>query len=371
MEKLVIEQAFWNGKRVAVTGHTGFKGSWLCHWLKQMGCEVLGYSLNPPSEPNMFEVARVGDGMNHVHGDIRDGDKLKATISDFEPDIIFHMAAQALVRYSYDEPEETFSTNVMGSLNLLEAIRSTPSVKAAVYITTDKCYENKEWLWPYRENEPLGGKDPYSASKACAEILAGSYVHSYFSDDKAPRIATVRAGNVIGGGDWGLDRLVPDMMRSFSKGEKVTIRNPVAIRPWQHVLEALSGYLLLAEKLCSEGGSDFIGPYNIGPNHESDAAVLDVVCMSCKFWGEGAEYQAMAVPDGPHEARYLRLDNSKAQARLGWRPRWSLADSLRHTVEWYRCYYGGGEINALMDRQIKLISDASQPLLDLPKTGGK
>lgn len=352
-------KTFWRGKKVLVTGHTGFKGSWLCHWLKQLGCEVQGISLDPPSSPSLFEVAKIRDGMTHIHGDIRDGDFLKSTIADLQPDIIFHMAAQALVRYSYDNPHETFATNVLGSLNLLEAVRNTPSVKSVVYITTDKCYDNQEWIWPYRENEPLGGKDPYSASKACAEILAASYTHSFLSVENGARMATARAGNVIGGGDWGLDRLVPDMMRAFANGETVTIRNPVAIRPWQHVLEALSGYLLLAEKLYTDNGSDFVGPYNIGPDQSGDATVLNVVNSACNYWGKDAKFEAMKAPDGPHEARYLRLDNSKAKSVLGWQPSWSLEQTLQQTVAWYSHFYEDNDPRDLMTQQISQLLDGS------------
>ena len=361
MESMVVSEEFWKGQRVLVTGHTGFKGSWLSHWLKNMGAHVLGLSLEPQTDPSLFHTAGIEKGMDHVIGNIRDGELVKKIVREFQPEMVFHLAAQALVRYSYDEPEETFGTNVMGSLNILQAIGETPGVKAMVFVTTDKCYDNKEWIWPYRENEPLGGKDPYSASKACAEILAASYAHSFFQDATAPNLATARAGNVIGGGDWSLDRLLPDAMRAFSAGKTVQIRNPVSVRPWQHVLDALSGYLVLAQKLAGPDGKSFAGAYNFGPDQSSDASVLDVVSLASKSWGGDAAYVSDKAPSGPYEATYLRLDSSKAREKLQWVPRWGLQEAIAKTVQWHKAFQEGRDIPQLMDEQISQISSIKAP----------
>ena len=291
VEGLEVSDNFWRGKRVFMTGHTGFKGSWLSLWLQSMGAQVVGYALAPPTNPSLFEVAEVGKGMTSIIGDIRDLEKLRAVFTEHKPDIVIHMAAQPLVRYSYIEPVETYATNVMGTVNLLEAVRSTPSVKAVVNITSDKCYENREWVWGYRENEAMGGYDPYSSSKGCAELVASAYRNSYFHPDKYQQhgvaIASARAGNVIGGGDWAGDRLIPDILRAIVLGEPVHIRSPHAIRPWQHVLEPLSGYLQLAQKLYTDGTAYAEG-WNFGPNEEDAKPVQWIVEKLTESWGEGS-----------------------------------------------------------------------------------
>ena len=350
-----MNQEFWRGKRVLLTGHTGFKGSWLSLWLQSMDAQVVGYALAPPTNPSLFEVAEVGKGMTSIIGDIRDLDKLRSVFAEHKPEIVIHMAAQPLVRYSYIEPVETYSTNVMGTVNLIEAVRSTPSVKAVVNITSDKCYENREWEWGYRENEAMGGFDPYSSSKGCAELVASAYRNSYFHPEKYHQhgvaIASARAGNVIGGGDWAGDRLIPDILRAITEGKPVNIRNPHAIRPWQHVLEPLSGYLQLAQKLYEEGAAYAEG-WNFGPNDEDAKPVQWIVEKLTQSWGEGASW----VLDGgnhPHEAHYLKLDCSKAKSRLDWHPRWHLDESLSKIVDWYRAYQDGKDMRALSLSQIK------------------
>lgn len=351
MEGLVVDPAFWAGKRVFVTGHTGFKGAWLAHWLKTLGAEVTGYALAPPTEPNLFTAADIVAGIKHVVGDLRDAGTLKTSLTEARPEIVLHLAAQPLVRYSYEAPEETFAINVMGSLNLLEAIRACDSVTAVVGVTTDKCYENREWHWGYRENEPLGGHDPYSASKACTEILLACYRRSFLSDRLS--LASARAGNVIGGGDWGVDRLVPDMMRSFAAREEVLIRNPSAIRPWQHVLDALSGYLCLAEKLAGPEGRCFAQAWNFGPGTDSEVTVADLARRLQGLWGAGARLQLADRKSGPHEATFLKLDSAKARAELGWAPRWGVDQALQATAEWYRAHAAGaGDLTDLMTAQI-------------------
>lgn len=345
---------FWRGKRVLLTGHTGFKGSWLSLWLQSMGVQVIGYALAPPSNPSLFEVAGVAKGMTSIVGDIRDLAHLRAVFAEHQPEIVIHMAAQALVRYSYVKPVETYSTNVMGTVNLLEAVRLTPGVKAVVNVTSDKCYENKEWVWGYRENEAMGGFDPYSNSKGCAELVASAYRSSFFHPDNhhehGVALASARAGNVIGGGDWAEDRLIPDILRAITEGHSVNIRNPHATRPWQHVLEPLSGYLLLAQKLYEEG-PDFAGGWNFGPNDEDARPVQWIVEQLTKSWGEGASW-ALDGGNHPHEAHYLKLDCSKARAQLGWHPRWHLDETLGKIVEWHRAYRDEKNMREVTLRQI-------------------
>lgn len=328
--------AFWRGKKVFLTGHTGFKGGWLSLWLQSLGAEVTGYSLNPPTTPNLFLEANVADGMTSLIGDIRNYDSLHKAISGAQPEIIFHMAAQPLVRASYQNPVETYETNVMGTVNLLESVRHLGGIRAVVNITTDKCYENREWLWGYRENEAMGGYDPYSNSKGCAELVSSAYRSSFFNSSDYEKhgvaLATARAGNVIGGGDWAVDRLIPDIFRSFSLNELVRIRNPNAVRPWQHVLEPLRGYLLLAEQLYS-CGSQYAEGWNFGPNQSDAATVSVVVSKMAKLWGAGADWTA-DEGSHPHEANYLRLDISKARDRLNWQPILNLDNSLELSVSW-------------------------------------
>jgi CDP-glucose 4,6-dehydratase len=360
VEGVEVNAAFWKGKRVLMTGHTGFKGSWLSLWLQSMGAQVVGYALAPPTNPSLFEVAEVGKGMISIIGDIRDLEHLRKVFTEHQPEIVIHMAAQPLVRYSYIEPVETYSTNVMGTVNLLEAVRSAGCVKAVVNVTTDKCYENREWAWGYRENEAMGGYDPYSSSKGCAELVTAAYRNSYFHPEKyqmhGVAIASGRAGNVIGGGDWAEDRLIPDIMRAITEGRPVRIRNPHAIRPWQHVLEPLSGYLVLAQRLYQEGGAYAEG-WNFGPNDEDAKPVQWIVEKLTQSWGEGASW-VLDAGDHPHEAHYLKLDCSKAKARLDWHPRWHLEDALGAIVDWHRAYRNGEEMQSQTLKQIQQYVDA-------------
>jgi CDP-glucose 4,6-dehydratase len=354
VEGVVVNSAFWKDKRVLLTGHTGFKGGWLSLWMQSMDAQVMGYALAPPTNPSLFEVAEVGKGMTSIIGDIRDLAHLRKAFAEHKPEIVIHMAAQPLVRYSYIEPVETYSTNVMGTVNLLEAVRGTDSVRAVVNVTSDKCYENREWVWGYRENEAMGGYDPYSNSKGCAELVTAAYRNSYFHPDKYKEhgvaIATGRAGNVIGGGDWADDRLIPDIMRAITDGRPVNIRNPHAIRPWQHVLEPLSGYLVLAQKLYEEGAA-FAEGWNFGPNDEDAKPVQWIVEKLTKAWGEGASW-ALDGGDHPHEAHYLKLDCSKAKARLDWQPRWHLDEALAAIIDWHRAYRDGKDMREVTVRQI-------------------
>jgi CDP-glucose 4,6-dehydratase len=352
---MVTHQNFWQSKKVLVTGHTGFKGSWLSLWLQRKGADVTGLSLEPPTNPGLFVKASVAEQMNSIIGDIRDLALVKKVFLKTQPEIVIHMAAQPLVRYSYLEPVETYATNVMGTLHVLEGIRSISSVRSAVMITTDKCYENKEWLWGYRENELMGGYDPYSSSKGCAELLIASYRNSYFPNSHYPQhrtaIASARAGNVIGGGDWADDRLIPDMIKAFSSHKKANIRNPNAIRPWQHVLEPLSGYLQLAEKLYTEGCT-FAEAWNFGPKPEDAKPVEWIVKKIAGQWGDNADW---LVDEGehPHEAHYLKLDCSKANERLHWFPQWSLAEALTKIVEWHKSDLANKNLKQVTLEQIK------------------
>ena len=333
---MTVNPDFWREKRVFLTGHTGFKGSWLSLWLQSMGAQVHGLALEPPTSPNLFTVAQVAAGMaSHTIGDIRSFAAVQQAMQVARPDIVIHMAAQPLVRLSYAEPVETYATNVMGTVHVLESARHTPGIKAVVVVTTDKCYENKEWAWGYRENEPMGGHDPYSNSKGCAELVTSAYRNS-FLQSSGIAVASARAGNVIGGGDWAADRLVPDILRAFEQNKPVIIRNPNATRPWQHVLEPLSGYLTLAEHLYTEGQA-FAEGWNFGPQDDDAKPVQWIVEHMVNNWGNGARWQQDAGIH-PHEANYLKLDISKAKARLGWQPRWSLALTLKKIASWHHAY---------------------------------
>ena len=355
---------FWTGKTVLITGHTGFKGSWLSLWLQSLGAKVIGYSLPAPTQPNLFDVANVAEGMTSVIGDVRDLEHFQAVMKQYQPEIVFHMAAQPLVRYSYQNPVETYATNVMGTVNVLEAARHTESVRSVVVITTDKCYENREWSWGYRENEPMGGKDPYSSSKGCAELVVSAYRDSYFSakdfDRHRVALASARAGNVIGGGDWALDRLIPDIMRAIQENRPVLIRSPRAIRPWQHVLEPLSGYLCLAEHLWHHG-PEYAEGWNFGPSDEDAKPVAWIVDRLTKLWGEGASWE-VDLGSHPHEATYLKLDCSKAKAKLGWTPRTSLATALDWIVEFYQAYQAHQNMREVTESQILRFQAIESPV---------
>lgn len=338
----------WRGRRVLVTGHTGFKGSWLSLWLHALGAEVTGFALPPPSEPSLFAAARIDELIAHHEGDVRDMTALRAAVEASRPEVIFHLAAQPLVRLSYREPVETYATNVMGTVHLLEAARRAPDVKAIVCVTSDKCYENREWAWPYRENDPMGGHDPYSSSKGCAELVAAAWRSSFFAN--GPGLATVRAGNVIGGGDWATDRLVPDLVRAFEAGAAPLIRSPDAVRPWQHVLEALGGYLQIAERLLA-GERQFADAWNFGPSDDDTQPVSWIVERMRAAWG-GAPQPQTDRGSRVHEAGLLRLDCSKARAALGWRPALNLEQALDWIVEWHKAVGGGEDARAITLKQI-------------------
>lgn len=345
-----LNPVFWRGKRVFLTGHTGFKGSWMSLWLQSMGAEVHGLALAPPTTPALFNEARVAQGMHSALGDIRDYTTVQKAMSAAKPDIVLHMAAQPLVRYSYQAPVETYATNVMGTVHVLEAARHVGSVRAMVNVTTDKCYENKEWVWGYREDEPMGGFDPYSSSKGCAELVTSAYRRSFFQNSGIA-LASARAGNVIGGGDWADDRLIPDILRAFEKKQAVVIRNPHATRPWQHVLEPISGYLLLAEQLYTHG-QDFAGGWNFGP-HDGDAQPVQwIVEQMVQAWGHGARWQ-LDGGEHPHEANYLKLDISKAKAALGWQPRWRLPTALNYIIDWHQAWLDGQTMHDVCHAQIQ------------------
>lgn len=336
----------YRGKKILLTGHTGFKGGWLALWLEKLGAEVVGFSTEPPSQPSLFEAAGIESTVRHVHGDIRDPAALDAVFEAHQPEVVFHLAAQPLVRLSYDEPDSTFETNVMGTLRVFEAIRRSSSVRTLINVTSDKCYENREWVWGYRENDPMGGYDPYSASKGCAELLFSAWYRSFFNpaklgDTHHVAAASVRAGNVIGGGDWGKDRLVPDCFRALSEKQPIVIRSPSAIRPWEHVLEPLSGYLAVGAKLM-EDPVKYGGGWNFGPRGGDDWNVEALVKEICGIWGDG-KYEV----DGgahPHEAHWLKLDISKANIQLGWAPRWNVKRALQETTRWYRKFYDGASV---------------------------
>jgi len=354
----------YKNKKVLITGHTGFKGSWLAIWLKELGADVVGYSLAPPSEPNNFEATRLQDKITHIHGDIRDLDHLMETFQKHQPEFVFHLAAQPLVRLSYDEPKLTFDTNVGGTVNVFEAVRKTPSVKVLVNITSDKCYENREWVWGYRENDPMGGHDPYSASKGCAELVFSAYLKSFFKSGdmtqfrqklgscpqistSGPRLgaASARAGNVIGGGDWGTDRLVPDCIRALSSGKPIGIRSPHAVRPWQHVLEPLGGYLQLGAALWQDP-QKYSGAWNFGPENGSHLTVAAMTDRLIKYWGEG-KWEDLSDPQALHEANLLKLNCDKAHAELHWHSVLMIDECLQMTAEWYKAFYAGSSNDSI------------------------
>lgn len=349
---------FWKDKKVIITGHTGFKGSWLSLWLNKLGANVIGYSLKPPTKPNLFEICKLEEQMTSIIGDIRDYKTLKNIFKKYKPQIVFHMAAQSLVRYSYKEPIETYETNVMGTVNLLEACRHTSSVRAVVNTTSDKCYENKGQVSGYKESDPMGGFDPYSSSKGCAELITLAYIRSFFNHG-GPKsktfLASVRAGNVIGGGDWGEDRLIPDCIKALSKNMAVVIRHPDAVRPWQHVLDALYGYLLLGYHLYW-GEAEFTGGWNFGPDNESTKPVKWVAEQVVDIWGDSASW-VVDKNINPYEAHYLKLDCSKAKSKLGWSSQWSLKLSIQKTIEWYKAYFKNNDMLDIVINQIKSYED--------------
>jgi CDP-glucose 4,6-dehydratase len=354
MDMKCYSEKFFNGKRILITGHTGFKGSWLSILLNQLGAQVYGYATDPPTQPSLFELAKIEALISSTIGDIRDFDFLLKTYHSSKPEIIIHMAAQPLVRESYVNPRETYEINVMGTVNVLEAARRTDSVRAILIVTTDKCYENREWPWAYRENDVLGGYDPYSNSKACSELVTSAYRNSFFNikeyDKHGIAVASARAGNVIGGGDWAADRLLPDFFRAIIQGENVSIRSPHAIRPWQHVLEPLTGYLALCEKLYTNGPK-YAESWNFGADEADAKSVEWMIRQICELWGENASYEIDRSPQ-PHEATYLRLDCSKAKSHLGWKQAWSIERALEKTVEWTKAYLEKKDLRRICFDQI-------------------
>jgi CDP-glucose 4,6-dehydratase len=351
VEVVDLNRDFWRGRRVLVTGHTGFKGSWCTVWLHELGAETLGFALPPATTPSLYELASVANLTESVFGDIRDRAQLKAVVTRFKPEVILHFAAQSLVRMSYREPFETYETNVLGTASVLEAARATPGIRAVLIVTSDKCYENQGWQRGYKETDPLGGRDPYSSSKACAELVTAAYRASFFAGElgSGPGIATVRAGNVIGGGDWAADRLLPDLFRAFGEKRSALIRNPASTRPWQHVLDPLNGYLGLAQRLVED--SSLGTAWNFGPPVEAIATVQEVADEICRLWGDGARWHHTPT-EQPHEARELAVDAGKAQAELGWKPRLGLRQSLEWAVEWQKAIARGENARTLTERQI-------------------
>ncbi|MBP1641191.1 MAG: CDP-glucose 4,6-dehydratase [Bacteroidetes bacterium] len=346
--------SIYKNRKVLITGHTGFKGSWLCLLLHKLGADLYGYALEPPTTPSLFEKAGITELITSEIGDIRDLEHLSRFMQQVQPEIVIHMAAQPLVRESYKIPVDTYAINVMGTVNLLEACRLTPGIKAIVNVTTDKCYENREWHWGYRENEAMGGYDPYSNSKGCSELVTAAYRNSYFNPanyaNHGVAIASARAGNVIGGGDWAADRLIPDFIRSIVNGETIKIRSPYAIRPWQHVLEPLTGYQTLAAKLFTEG-AQYAGGWNFGPDDKDAKNVEWITATLCNLWGDRADYEIETNPQ-PHEANYLKLDCSKAKAELDWYPKWNIETTLKSIVEWNKAYLNKEDIREITERQI-------------------
>ena len=343
--------SFYKNKKVFLTGHTGFKGTWLSRILILSGAEVTGYSLEPPTEPSLFEQTGTAGQMNSIIGDIRDGEKLKAAMQNAKPDIVLHLAAQPIVRTSYKDPVGTYETNVMGTVNVLEAVRACASVRSFVNVTTDKVYLNREWAWGYRENEELCGFDPYSNSKSCSELVTYSYRNSFFNGKDAPAISTARSGNVIGGGDYATDRIIPDCIRAVESGKEIILRNPDSTRPYQHVLECLCGYLMLAKAQYED--KSFAGSYNFGPDDESCVTTGGLATLFCSAWGEGASWKNLSEKDAPHEANFLKLDCSKSKSVLGWKPHWSIKTAVEKIVEWEKAVQSGKNAAAVTDSQIK------------------
>lgn len=347
---------FYRGKRIFVTGHTGFKGTWLCRILVGAGAVVTGYSLEPPTQPNLFALAGLEGRMTSVIGDIRDRERLMATFRTAQPEIVLHLAAQPIVRDSYKDPAYTYETNVMGTVNILECVRLIPGVKSFLNVTTDKVYHNNEWVWGYREEEPLDGFDPYSNSKSCSELVTHSYLNSFFKDMEIA-ISTARAGNVIGGGDFANDRIIPDCVRAVQMGQPIGVRNPHSTRPYQHVLEPLFAYLMIAQKQYED--KSFSGWYNVGPDECDCVTTGQLVELFQEKWGKGFSWLDQTEPDAPHEANFLKLDCSKLKTVFGWHPRWHIEEAVEKTVEWTRVWLSGGNIPAEMDREIKECREGS------------
>ena len=341
---------FYKGKKVFITGHTGFKGSWLCKLLANAGADVTGYSLNPPTSPSLFEIANIESDVKSVIGDIRDFDSLKKAFDETQPEIVLHLAAQPIVRDSYKMPAYTYETNVIGTVNILECVRQSSCVKSFLNVTTDKVYENREWQWGYRENEPLDGFDPYSNSKSCSELVTHSYKNSFFADGRTA-ISTARAGNVIGGGDFANDRIIPDCVRALENGEDIIVRNPHSTRPYQHVLEPLAAYLLIAQRQYED--NRYAGYYNVGPDDCDCVTTGTLVDLFCQAWGDGAAWENRAEANAPHEANFLKLDCSKLKSTFGWKPRWHMAECMQKTVAFSKVWLSGGDIPAEMDKEIK------------------
>lgn len=351
-----MDMSFWKGKKVFLTGHTGFKGSWLCRILSEAGAQVTGYALPPPTSPSLFELVRGDMHMDSFTGDIRNLETLQSVFMRAEPEIVFHLAAQPIVRESYKNPVHTYETNVMGTVNILECVRQYGKTKSFLNVTTDKVYHNNEWAWGYRETDPLDGVDPYSNSKSCSEMVTHSYRSAYFSD-AITAISTARAGNVIGGGDFAIDRIIPDCVRAVEKGEVIVVRNPHSIRPYQHVLEPLFAYLLIASKQYKE--KEIAGWYNVGPDDSDCITTGKLTDCFCSLWGEGASWENQAA-DGPHEANFLKLDCSLIKSVMDWQPRWNIKTAIGKTIEWSKAYLQGENVCGIMDRQIKEYIDGGE-----------
>ncbi len=351
-----MDPSFWKGRKVLLTGHTGFKGGMLGLWLAALGAKITGLALEPPTDPSLFKLAGVGTVLRSLTGDVRDAATVNQAMREASPEVVFHLAAQPLVRQSYRQPVETYSTNVMGTVNVLEAVRHVDSVRACVVVTSDKCYENREWLWSYREDDPLGGADPYSSSKACAEIVTAAYRHSYFHParwtEHRTGLATARAGNVIGGGDFAQDRLVPDLIRAFGAGKPAVVRRPEAIRPWQHVLDPLAGYIQLAQRLDLNGAA-VAQAWNFGPASEDSSSVLALAKMIAAEWGKDAAITVDPASSSDHEAHELRLDSSRAQRLLGWKPRWDIERAVQESVSWHQALRADADMHEFTLRQIR------------------
>lgn len=346
-----MDLSFYKGKKVFLTGHTGFKGSWLSRILILAGADVTGYSLEPPTNPSLFYETQTEHQMKSEIGDIRNGEKLKKEMQNANPEIVFHLAAQPIVRESYKNPLLTYETNVIGTVNVLEAVRATPSVKSFVNITTDKVYKNKEWFWGYRENEELCGFDPYSNSKSCSELVTYSYRNCFFNNENAPAISTARSGNVIGGGDYAVDRIIPDCIRAIKNKKEIILRNPSSTRPYQHVLECLNGYLMLAEKQYED--KSVAGSYNFGPNEESCLTTGELATLFCELWKDGAKWKNISEKNAPHEANFLKLDCSKSKSVLGWKPQWGIKTAVEKIIEWEKSVLQGISAREITDKQIK------------------